>query len=145
MIIDVNKLKQQGKTEESFTFEFVPARQLLDLPEASIEGCVRVNAYVRLSGKDLYSEGEAVFTVKGECSRCLEEAAVEVTVPFEAQFSLLSGADYPIKAGLADLTPAVEEAIITGSPMVIYCKDDCKGFCPNCGVNLNKSKCNCKN
>jgi uncharacterized protein len=145
MIIDVNKLKQQGKTEDSFSFEYVPEGQLIDLPNAVIDGCVKVNVTATLSGRDLYVDGEATFTVNGECSRCLEKATVPVTVSFSAEFSLLAGAEYPIKAGKADLTPIVNEAIIMDMPMVIYCKDDCKGICPDCGVNLNKGNCTCKN
>ena len=145
MIIDVNKLKQQGKTEDDFSFEYIPEGQLIDLPNAVIDGYVKVNAKATLSGRDLFVDGEATFNVKGECSRCLEPANAVVVVCFSADFSLLAGAEYPIKAGKADLTPAVDEAIIMGAPMVIYCQDDCKGVCPECGVNLNKGNCNCKN
>ena len=33
--IDINKLGSSGKTEENFTFPFVPERQLLSLPSAT--------------------------------------------------------------------------------------------------------------
>ena len=32
-------------------------------------------------------------------------------------------------------------AIIMDMPMVIYCKDDCKGLCPVCVANLNHGDC----
>lgn len=144
MIIDVNKLKQQGKTEGDFTLEYIPERQLLDLPNAEIVGGVRVEVTVRIAGRDATVEGEVSFTVKGDCSRCLEEAVVTVTEPFSAEYGMDAGAELPVKAGKIDLTLPVEEAVITNSPLVIYCTDDCKGFCPVCGANLNKSKCNCK-
>jgi len=144
MIIDVNKLKQQGKTEGEFSLVYTPERQLLDLPNAVIDGGVNVSVTVRLAGRDANVEGEVSFTVKGECSRCLEDATVTVTEPFWAEYSMSAGAELPIKAGLIDLTEPVEETVITACPLVIYCTEDCKGFCPNCGTNLNKSKCNCK-
>ena len=145
MIIDINKLKQQGKTEEAFTLYFTPDRNLLDIPNAIIDGEVRVDVNVSVTGREAYAEGKATFTVKGECSRCLEEASVQAVVSFDAQFGMTHDAEYFIKAGQIDLTASVEQAIIMDAPLVIYCKEDCKGVCFNCGANLNKSKCNCKN
>jgi uncharacterized protein len=29
-------------------------------------------------------------------------------------------------------------------PMKILCSEECKGLCPNCGVNLNTGSCNCR-
>lgn len=36
------------------------------------------------------------------------------------------------------------EEIILALPFRNLCQVDCKGLCPNCGVNLNKEKCQCK-
>jgi len=145
MIIDVYKLKQQGKTDEDLTMEYLPERPLIDLPNAHIEGPVSVRVTVHLTGKNAYVEGTVNYTVAGECSRCLEDASVYVTEPFEAEYGVTSDFEYPVKSGTIDLTVPVEEAIIMSSPMVIYCREDCKGFCPTCGANLNETKCNCKN
>ena len=35
------------------------------------------------------------------------------------------------------------ENLIVNIPMKIYCREDCKGLCPQCGVNRNKSSCDC--
>lgn len=35
------------------------------------------------------------------------------------------------------------EQIILSLPMKIICKEDCKGLCPKCGINLNNSQCDC--
>jgi len=34
--------------------------------------------------------------------------------------------------------------IVLNMPMKMICKDDCKGLCPECGSNLNDTKCVCK-
>ena len=34
--------------------------------------------------------------------------------------------------------------IVLNMPMKQLCKDDCKGLCPKCGINLNEAKCRCK-
>ena len=145
MIIDVNKLKQQGKEEEEFFFEFYPDRPLLDLPAADISGGVKVSGKIRISGRKAKAEGRACYTIRGECSRCLSLAEKTVAEEFDCEFSSEAGAEFPIKAGLIDLTVPVEETVITSAPMVIYCRDDRKGVCPRCGKNLNEGECNCKN
>lgn len=35
------------------------------------------------------------------------------------------------------------EQVVLSLPMKTICKDDCKGLCPKCGINLNNSKCDC--
>lgn len=144
MIIDVSKIKALGKTEEDFSFIYTPEHNMLSLPAATIEW-VRVDGTVRLVGKNAEVEGNVVFLVKGECSRCLKEASVEIEERLEAEFSPLAGAEFPIRSGIIDLTAPVEELVVIGSPQVIYCKEDCKGLCPICGANLNDGVCNCKN
>jgi uncharacterized protein len=42
-----------------------------------------------------------------------------------------------------DITPYIEESLILAVPMKLLCKEDCKGICPGCGVDLNFEKCHC--
>ena len=42
-----------------------------------------------------------------------------------------------------DLTPSAREEMVLASPTKIYCAEDCKGLCPQCGVNLNHKTCDC--
>lgn len=143
MIIDVNKIKLQGKTEDEFSLIYTPTRQLLDLPDAQIEGGVKVDVTARLVGKKVEVEGEVSYLVVGVCSRCLDRAEALVKEEIFVEYDMAVGSEYCVKAGKIDLTEPVEEIVLTSSPMVIYCKDDCKGVCLNCGVNLNTGTCNC--
>jgi uncharacterized protein len=43
-----------------------------------------------------------------------------------------------------DLAPYVHEAIVLSAPMVVVCREDCRGLCPSCGVNLNRETCTCR-
>ncbi len=145
MIIDVNLIKRQGKSEEDFCLEYTPHSSLIDLPGAEFLGNVTVKGRVFLLGKKAVVEGTISYVLKGECSRCLEPASAKVEEELFAEFSLESGAEFPIKAGKIDLTAITEETVMTSCPMVIYCSEDCKGICPGCGVNLNRQQCKCKN
>ena len=145
LTIDVNKIRQSGKTSEGFTLEYLPERQLLELPGANIEGKVTVSVTVTLSAKDAKVKGRVSYKISGECSRCLEKACCDVSEDFEAEYSLTPGAEFPIRAGVIDLTVPVEDAIVTSCPLVILCSEDCKGICFGCGANLNIENCKCKN
>ena len=145
LTIDVNKIRQSGKISEGFTLEYLPERQLLELPGANIEGKVTVSVTVTLSAKDAKVKRRVSYQISGECSRCLEKACCDVSEDFEAEYSLTPGAEFPIRAGLIDLTVPVEDAIVTSCPLVILCSEDCKGICFGCGANLNIENCKCKN
>ena len=43
-----------------------------------------------------------------------------------------------------DLSIGIREAIILSQPITYLCKDDCRGLCPVCGINLNVKQCSCK-
>jgi uncharacterized protein len=42
-----------------------------------------------------------------------------------------------------DLNADVAEYAQLSIPLKVLCKDDCKGLCPRCGINLNENSCNC--
>ena len=42
-----------------------------------------------------------------------------------------------------DVDKLVYAEILVNWPMRVLCKDDCKGICKVCGVNLNKGTCSC--
>ena len=85
------------------------------------------------------------------CRRCLKD--VEVSVDEDAHFIFSSEGDdstddpdvYPFdeNAATLDLRPAVRETWLLAAPGFALCRDDCKGLCPNCGIDWNNGTCNC--
>ena len=43
-----------------------------------------------------------------------------------------------------DLNELVREQILLTLPTQIFCKEDCKGLCRECGANQNLIDCNCE-
>ena len=37
----------------------------------------------------------------------------------------------------------IYDEILTGFPMKVLCREDCKGICRTCGINLNDKTCSC--
>jgi uncharacterized protein len=42
-----------------------------------------------------------------------------------------------------ELDPPIREAIILEVPLVVVCKPDCAGLCPECGQDRNEAACTC--
>jgi uncharacterized metal-binding protein YceD (DUF177 family) len=42
-----------------------------------------------------------------------------------------------------DLLPHLREELLLTVPPYAECKDECRGLCPGCGVNLNEEDCGC--
>ena len=51
--------------------------------------------------------------------------------------------DYLIGFDL-DVDKLIYGEILVNWPMKVLCKEDCKGICKVCGMNLNKGDCNCQ-
>ena len=88
--------------------------------------------------------------ITGPCHRCLEPAAISVSID-ASEYQ----ADQPDRDALAEevcdyltdgrLDAAVwaGDAIVLALPHKILCRADCMGLCPACGTNLNDELCQC--
>ena len=43
-----------------------------------------------------------------------------------------------------DITEDVRNEMLIELPINLLCRDDCRGLCPKCGVNLNEVACGCR-
>lgn len=71
------------------------------------------------------------------CGRCLEEVREELKENLEFNFSIDQRDDF------IDLTEDIRQEMVMDIPVRVLCKQDCKGLCVHCGVNLNTEKCQC--
>jgi uncharacterized protein len=124
----------------------------------------RVSAPVAVS-MDVAKAGGAAFSVTGEvrtrlelpCSRCLEPFEVPVDAAFELRYvpqaensgegereiaeDDLITAYY--REGMLDISDLLREQFQLALPMKPLCSDACRGLCPECGANLNRTECGC--
>ncbi len=145
MVIDIKKLKSSGKSECSFHFECELQSDVITLPDAEFSKPVSVTGRLTLSGKTVIVEGEIEYVLSAHCSRCLTETEYRAVVEFDEEYSEdKEDVDaYIYSKGLVDLTEMVREKVILSMPYSVYCKEDCKGLCPVCGINLNEAQCDC--
>jgi len=99
----------------------------------------------------LLVQGALESQLKLECVRCLDPFILPITLQLEETFQLAGTNPKPetpysvSDSGWLDLTPLLREQGWLSIPMKSLCNPDCKGLCPQCGVNLNLESCACEN
>lgn len=127
--------------------------------EASfVSGPIAFGVQLRPEGRSLEVAGWVQAIVVGECSRCLNVLRLPVDREVEAEFRPTTQApddeereldaddlevDYYPDDGL-DLRAVLAEQILLGIPMKLLCGEDCRGLCPQCGVDRNVESCDCE-
>mgnify|MGYP002735142668 CR=1 FL=1 len=100
------------------------------------------------SGETVSLEATATATVTSRCSRCLEEVTFPISAEVNAEFARQPDPDDPdqycFEASTLELTDAIRDALVLELPLQVFCKEDCKGLCSKCGINLNTGSCTCQ-
>jgi uncharacterized protein len=104
---------------------------------------------------DLFFDGRVHGVATATCARCLAPFPLEITKDFSLVLTpeqRLSG-EIELAAGdLAEsfysgteveLTRLMYEQILLALPTRPLCDEECRGLCPQCGVNRNTTECSC--
>jgi uncharacterized protein len=78
--------------------------------------------------------------LEGPCMRCLEPAAPRIDVDAREVEQPGGGdeLDSPYVVGeLLDVAQWANDAFVLAMPVLVVCREDCAGLCPECGANLN--------
>jgi len=51
---------------------------------------------------------------------------------------------FPYDGDIVDLEPLFREQFVLAIPYAPLCKEDCKGLCPQCGIDRNSATCRCE-
>lgn len=116
--------------------------------EFPIPGPVSVDAEFVSRGGTIALRYTAGFTIEGPCGRCLEPVAqparreishiLAERAEDERQDSII-----PVPDGILELDELVQADICLELDGVLLCGEDCKGLCPQCGADRNKTECDC--
>ena len=148
MLIDVKPILHTPGGERTFRFE-------LDLSDMEFAGRypisrpVIVEGVVRNRAELLSLELTASTTLDAVCDRCGEV----FDKPFHLDCEYLLATELEdeendeillLEDGTVDLGELSREVFILNMPTKLLCREDCRGLCPGCGVNLNYEVCRCK-
>ena len=129
MIVDIRKLNATKQYSGSVQFDYIPPKDILDIPLVEFDGGVKVQFDYDLYEDDsLEIRGSVKYRLKGQCSRCLREAAKDIEGELDAYFlPKPTQDDYAYEGGKVNLSEAVCDAIVASLPFSLYCeKDDCQ-------------------
>jgi uncharacterized protein len=122
--------------------------------EEPFRGEVLLNCKMDKSHSQIVLDCDITADSQFTCDRCAVEFRRELTNHFQNIYLFGKREDSEENPDLYFLSPDsdkidlnfdVAEYAKLSIPMKILCKDECKGLCPVCGVNLNDKSCNCEN
>jgi len=110
-----------------------------------------VEGQIRVAG-ELHTRLEMV------CARCLEPVHEDISREFDLFYKPLATMtkeeEEQLKLDDTEiaffegegmfLADVLAEQVLLALPMKAICRSDCRGLCPQCGVNLNNEECRCE-
>ena len=130
MIIDIRKLNAKKAYQGELHFEYSAPDELIGIPFVKFVGPVQVDFFYELYADDaLEIRGKVVYSLEGQCSRCLKDAKTTVEGELNALFEpTAQPEDYGYTGGIVRLEEAVEDAIMASMPFSLSCGEDCEGI-----------------
>ena len=112
---------------------------------------VKAEGKVRNTAGVLMMTGEITTCIHGTCDRCAADFDREITFPIEVvvvtEMAYEENEDewvFPLEGDSADLDDIVRTVFVLNMVSKLLCKEDCKGLCHRCGMNLIDGPCNCQ-
>ena len=148
MIIDINPILK-GEKKEIFV------EYLLNIPEGIDDITFPEGFPVKGSVNDMAGyitlNLEATVKYATSCARCLTTVNESTVIVFEktvvtenTEIQNEENDDYITSVdGYINADETLTEQILLELPSKHLCKEDCKGLCPKCGIDLNFGQCSC--
>lgn len=118
---------------------------------------VAVKGNVKLARALVQVNGHIDTRAQVECDRCLQPVELPVNADFALEY--ITGSDYESSEAAEltdeemsvsvfdgeaiDVDEIVKEQILLAVPTRVLCREDCKGICPECGIDRNSGECAC--
>jgi uncharacterized protein len=151
-------LRPLGEAGVRLDREFAPEQLGVDARDFTVRGPARFSGTLTRKGERFELAGRVQASIELPCGRCLEPFVwpVDTTVALtyvpertnprdeevELQEEDLDTAYY--RDHVLDLAEMLREQFYLSLPMQPLCREDCKGLCPQCGINRNGETCDCQ-
>ncbi|PIQ87294.1 MAG: hypothetical protein COV74_01865 [Candidatus Omnitrophica bacterium CG11_big_fil_rev_8_21_14_0_20_45_26] len=135
MIIQVLQLKDSTPTPIE---EILPAGTLdIDAVDMHYVGEVTVRGNAEKNLNTLVFRGHIYCTREQTCARCLKKVVNNIDESVDYAYDIKGLKEI-------DLSDDIRDSLILDQPERFLCDSECKGLCPHCGIDLNTSKCHCR-
>ena len=118
--------------------EVVPSDIGLSKEDLDIRSNLDINAVLTRVGNSVLADAMVSASYGFQCARCLEDFERPKTKEFHFDYEVKSLMD------VFDVGEDIRQEMILDVVQRALCKNDCKGICTGCGVNLNIEQCKCK-
>lgn len=143
MIVKVHEILGTLGASSSFSFD-----ECVEMEGLELSGNLVVHVKLTNAGSRVLVQGMALPIVTVPCSRCGEVFLYSAEVPLCEEF--LPPDSPELEHGMFTfvdeevvLDEMLRQNIISALPMQPVCREDCRGLCISCGLNLNLSACQC--
>ena len=169
-VVSLNNIPPEGKSWEILDAAIWEAGLAEFAMDVRISEPVAVHIHILPTGVGYLVRGHITGGLVMPCNRCAEDAAVELDADFEGFEALpdavpVVGDDDDDADGQGDffsddvadsrivmdgVSPTLDLAAVAWEEFVLalpanpLCRPDCKGLCPQCGVNRNTGDCTCQ-
>jgi uncharacterized metal-binding protein YceD (DUF177 family) len=143
-----------------------PMREALGVPEVDPEaGHGVAELDFTTEGENAFATGTFLGEVTVACSRCVNPVKLPIDEKLFVTFMPASkmpsddeeeaGEDgvevaeddldlFPYDGEKIDCEPLLREQFVLAVPFAPLCREDCKGLCPQCGIDRNTGTCQCE-
>lgn len=148
MKIQVGTLSQG---EHTYTFQ-APAADIglgSEFPED-----VRVTVSLEKTSSEIMLKARLQISGTFACDRCVARFSLSLSPSYRMYYvwdhASSQGLDpsevQVVQPGLSviDISDDVRQTILLAVPLKLLCREDCRGLCAGCGVNLNSEACRCE-
>lgn len=155
MLIDINRISGTGLSLDD-SVELDP--NLLIEDDSFFLEDLDYNIFFKREGSQIKAKGRIATSISLKCVSCLENFELKIDSKFDIVLFPVNQIDinnislnpddmeYIFYEGdKIDLAKILMEQVNLFIPYNPVCSTDCKGICPNCGMNLNYEKCKCEN
>lgn len=136
--ISIARLKEEGRS--AFQGEIDPSAWEQPLSDqVRLVGPAKIDLEAAWRDERLWLKGRATGDWELECCRCLAKPKSAYDVALDATFE-----EDDLSEDVLDGLEEIRQALLLSVPTQAYCRPDCKGLCPQCGVDRNVKDCGCK-
>lgn len=114
---------------------------------------VFANVTVEKSGSQIFLKAGVSVQGSFECDRCLTPFGSLLTPSYRMYYVTEANIDSSIDPAevqvvppgfsVIDLSDDIRQTVLLSVPLKLLCRENCKGLCPHCGINLNAETCAC--
>ncbi|MBU4486160.1 MAG: DUF177 domain-containing protein [Candidatus Delongbacteria bacterium] len=151
MNIKIEKLKEGDNNLIFYTDEITGLKS----DDFIILNADNLSLNIQKNGNYLHIQGSNSVEFSAVCDRCAEDYKTRQIINIDyffhiGEMSSQNSDDIEIVCpdkndGNLVFDEYFAESLILAQPLRYLCRDDCKGLCHKCGVNLNEKQCACSN